>query len=34
MSENRINADHVMWLFVFFELPVMTNKERKDATEV
>ena len=33
MSENRINAYHVMWLFVFFDLPVMTKKERKDATQ-
>jgi len=32
MSENRINTYHVMWLFVFFDLPVMTRKERKDAT--
>ena len=21
MSENRINAYHIMWLFVFFDLP-------------
>ncbi len=33
MSENRINAYHVMWLFVFFDLPVMTKKERKCATQ-
>lgn len=33
MSENRINAYHVMWLFVFFDLPVMTKKERKEATQ-
>ena len=33
MFENRINAYHVMWLFVFFDLPVMTKKERKDATQ-
>lgn len=33
MSENRINAYHVMWLFVFFDLPVITKKERKDATQ-
>lgn len=33
MSENRINAYHVMWLFVFFDLPVTTKKERKDATQ-
>ena len=33
MSENRINAYRVMWLFVFFDLPVTTKKERKDATQ-
>ncbi len=33
MSENRINAYHVMWLFVFFDLPVMTKKDRKAATQ-
>ena len=33
MSENRINAYHIMWLFVFFDLPVTTKKERKDATQ-
>ena len=33
MSENRINAYHVMWLFVFFDLPVKTKKEQKDATQ-
>lgn len=32
MSENRLNAYHVMWLFVFFDLPVITQKERKVAT--
>lgn len=31
MSENRINAYHIMWLFVFFDLPVVTKKERKMA---
>lgn len=31
MSENRINAYHIMWMFVFFDLPVMTKKERKEA---
>ena len=31
MSENRINAYHIMWLFVFFDLPVVTKKERKIA---
>lgn len=33
MSENRINAYHVMWLFVFFDLPVVTKKDRKAATQ-
>ena len=31
MSENRLNAYHIMWLFVFFDLPVVTKKERKTA---
>lgn len=31
MSEVRLNAYHIMWLFVFFDLPVMTKKERKEA---
>ena len=31
MSENRLNAYHIMWLFVFFDLPVITKKERKVA---
>ena len=29
MSEVRLNAYHIMWLFVFFDLPVVTKKERK-----
>lgn len=33
MSETRLNAYHIMWLFVFFDLPVMTKKERKAATQ-
>ena len=32
MSEIRLNAYHIMWLFVFFDLPVTTKKERKEAT--
>lgn len=32
MSEIRLNAYHIMWLFVFFDLPVTTQKERKLAT--
>lgn len=27
----RLNAYHIMWLFVMFDLPVLTKKERKDA---
>ena len=29
--EVRLNAYHIMWLFVFFDLPTNTKKERKDA---
>ncbi len=32
MSENRLNAYHIMWLFVFFDLPVVSKKERKEAS--
>lgn len=31
MSYERINAYHVMWIFVMFDLPVTTKKERKEA---
>ncbi|HBX50717.1 MAG TPA: CRISPR-associated endonuclease Cas2 [Bacteroidales bacterium] len=31
MSHERLNAYHIMWLFVFFDLPVVKKKERKDA---
>lgn len=31
MSELRLNAYHIMWLFVFFDLPTTTKKERRDA---
>ena len=33
MSEVRFNSYHIMWLFVFFDLPVLTKKERKIATD-
>ena len=33
MSEIRINSYHIMWLFVFFDLPVVTKKERKTASD-
>lgn len=32
MTEYRLNAYHIMWLFVFFDLPVTTKKEMKAAT--
>ena len=32
MSQTRLNAYHIMWLFVFFDLPVTTKKERRQAT--
>lgn len=31
MSYERLNAYHIMWLFVMFDLPVTTKKERKEA---
>ena len=31
MTENRLNSYHIMWLFVFFDLPVTTKKEMKAA---
>ena len=30
--ETRLNEYRIMWLFVFFDLPVNTKKERKAAT--
>ena len=33
LEEHRLNAYRVMWLFVFFDLPVTTKKERKNATQ-
>jgi CRISPR-associated protein Cas2 len=32
MSEVRLNAYKIMWLFVFFDLPTNTKKERHDAS--
>ncbi len=32
MAQTRLNAYHIMWLFVFFDLPVTTQKERRQAT--
>ncbi len=31
MTQNRLNAYHIMWLFVFFDLPTNTKTERKYA---
>lgn len=33
MSEVRLNAYRIMWLFVFFDLPTNTKKERRDAAQ-
>ena len=33
MSFKRLNEYHIMWLFVFFDLPVTTKKERKMAAK-
>lgn len=32
MTEYRLNAYRIMWLFVFFDLPVTTKRERKIAS--
>lgn len=32
MKFDRLNAYRVMWIFIFFDLPVTTKKERKSAT--
>lgn len=32
MEQLRLNAYQIMWLFVFFDLPVTTKKERKLAS--
>ena len=31
IKQERLNAYRIMWLFVFFDLPVETKKERKAA---
>ncbi len=33
MSQLRLNAYRIMWLFVFFDLPVRTKKDRKQYSE-
>jgi CRISPR-associated protein Cas2 len=32
MKNTRLNAYHIMWLFVFFDLPVTLKKDRKAAS--
>lgn len=32
MSFERLNAYQIMWVFVMFDLPVTSKKERKEAT--
>jgi len=32
MAQLRLNAYHIMWIFVFFDLPTNTKKERKAYT--
>ena len=32
MEHIRLNAYHIMWLFVFFDLPVTLKKDRKAAS--
>lgn len=31
LEQNRINAYHIMWVMTFFDLPVVTKKQRKRA---
>lgn len=33
MSEIRLNAYHIMWLFVFFDLPTTTKAERRSSAQ-
>lgn len=33
MSEDRLNAYHIMWLFVMFDLPVKAKKEKATAAK-
>ncbi len=33
MSHDRFSAYRVMWLFVMFDLPTETKKDRKNATQ-
>lgn len=31
MSEARLNSYHIMWLFVMFDLPTVTKKDKKES---
>lgn len=33
MKQERLNAYRIMWLFVFFDLPTNTKKERRTAQQ-
>ncbi len=33
MEQLRLNAYHIMWLFVYFDLPTSTKKERRAASQ-
>lgn len=33
MTQLRLNSYHIMWLFVMFDLPTSTKKERKDYSD-
>ena len=33
MTQIVLNAYHIMWLIVFFDLPVQTKKQRKEAAK-
>lgn len=32
MKQERLNAYHIMWVFAFFDLPVVTKSQRRKAT--
>lgn len=31
MTEYRLNAYHIMWLFVFFDLPTLSKQDKKNS---
>ena len=33
MSEYRLNSYHIMWVFVFFDLPTTTKTDRRNAAQ-